>query len=80
MEQLRGVLFYPELLLLLDPGVELLKPDLICDGQEPEQDLEADDDRYSHSSLFNSPLIPLFCFTFILGHFQVEKSEITPTA
>ena len=38
------MLFYPELLLLLDPGVELLKPDLICDGQEPEQDLEADDD------------------------------------
>ena len=43
MEQLRGVLFYPELLLLLDPGVVLLKPDLIFDGHEPEQDLLADD-------------------------------------
>ena len=37
-------MFYPELLLLLDPGVVLLKPDLIFDGHEPEQDLEADDD------------------------------------
>ena len=38
-------MIYPELLLLLDPGVVLLKPDVIFDGHEPEQDLESDDNQ-----------------------------------
>ena len=35
-------MFYPELLLFLDPGVVLLEPGLSLDGREPEQYLEAD--------------------------------------
>ena len=77
MEQLRGVLFYPELLLLLDPGVVLLKPDLIFDGHEPEQDLEVDDNLVIaillYYSLIYLPIIPLYCFTLIPIHFQVAS-------